>query len=119
MQARTFNRRHARWRIFLSDFNFKIHYCPGKQSGKPDALLRRSDYVDQPPEPEVMLPSEVFANASEAELEIVTEIRDKLKDDPSLEPIIQFLTEDADNAPPSIRKAYRIMIGKKTYSGTG
>ncbi|KAF8761431.1 hypothetical protein RHS01_00017 [Rhizoctonia solani] len=107
MQARTFNRRHARWRIFLSDFNFEIHYCPGKQSGKPDALSRRSDYVDQPPEPEVMLPSEVFANTSEAELEIVTEIRDKLKDDPSLEPIIQFLTEDADNAPPSIRKAYR------------
>ncbi|QRW23767.1 Retrotransposable element Tf2 protein [Rhizoctonia solani] len=40
MQARTFNRRHARWRIFLSDFNFEIHYRPGKQSGKPDALSR-------------------------------------------------------------------------------
>ncbi|QRW24193.1 Retrotransposable element Tf2 protein [Rhizoctonia solani] len=88
MQARTFNRRHARWRIFLSNFNFEIHYRPGKQSGKPDALSRRSDYVDAPPDPEVMLPSEVFANTSEAELKI-------------------FLTEDADNAPPSIRKAYR------------
>ncbi|KAF8754661.1 hypothetical protein RHS01_05915 [Rhizoctonia solani] len=107
MQARTFNRRHARWRIFLSDFNFEIHYCPGKQSGKPDALSRRSDYVDSPVEPEVMLPSEVFANTSEAELEIVTEIQKRLREDPSLEPIIQFLTEDADNAPPSIRKAYR------------
>ncbi|QRW15816.1 Retrotransposable element Tf2 protein [Rhizoctonia solani] len=107
MQARTFNRRHAQWRIFLSNFNFEIHYRPGKQSGKPDALSRRSDYVDSPQEPEVMLPAEVFANTSETELEIVTEIQDKLKDDPSLEPIIQFLTEDADNAPPSIRKAYR------------
>ncbi|KAF8761053.1 hypothetical protein RHS01_00627 [Rhizoctonia solani] len=106
MQARTFNRRHARWRIFLSDFNFEIHYCPGKQSGKPDALSRRLDYVDAPQEPETMLPSEVFVNTSEAELEIVTEIQEKLKDDPFLEPIIQFLTEDADNAPPSIRKAY-------------
>ncbi|KAF8747934.1 hypothetical protein RHS01_11152 [Rhizoctonia solani] len=104
---RTFNRRHARWRIFLSDFNFEIHYRPGKQSGKPDALSRRSDYVDTSPEPEVMLPAEVFANTSEEELEIVTEIRSKLREDPSLEPIIQFLTEDADNAPPSIRKAYR------------
>ncbi|KAF8748741.1 hypothetical protein RHS01_10575 [Rhizoctonia solani] len=102
-----FNRRHARWRIFLSDFNFEIHYRPGKQSGKPDALSRRSDYVDTAQEPEVMLPSEVFANASEEELEIVTEVRSKLREDPSLEPIIQFLTEDADNAPPSIRKAYR------------
>ncbi|QRW22411.1 Retrotransposable element Tf2 protein [Rhizoctonia solani] len=26
MQAQTFNRRHAHWRIFLSDFNFEIHY---------------------------------------------------------------------------------------------
>ncbi|KAF8713242.1 hypothetical protein RHS03_00737, partial [Rhizoctonia solani] len=107
MQAWTFNRRHVWWQIFLSDFNFKIHYCPGKQSGKPDALSRQSDYVDEPVEPEVMLPAEVFANTSEEELEIVLEIRSKLKEDPSLEPIIQFLTEDADNAPPLIQKAYR------------
>ncbi|QRW23686.1 Retrotransposable element Tf2 protein [Rhizoctonia solani] len=107
MQAQTFNRRHARWRIFLSDFNFEIHYCPGKQSGKPDALFRWSDYIDAPQEPEIMLPAEVFANTSEEELEIVTEVRSKLREDPSLELIIQFLTEDADNAPPSIRKAYR------------
>ncbi|QRW20440.1 Retrotransposable element Tf2 protein [Rhizoctonia solani] len=107
MQARTFNRRHARWRIFLSNFNFEIHYRPGKQSGKPDALSRRLDYIDMTPEPEVMLPAEVFANTSEEELEIVTEIRAKLREDPSLDPIIQFLTEDADNAPPSICKAYR------------
>ncbi|KAF8760778.1 hypothetical protein RHS01_01317 [Rhizoctonia solani] len=107
MQARTFNRQHARWRVFLSDFNFEIHYCPGKQSGKPDALSRRSDYTDMPQEPEIMLPAKVFANTSEEELEIVTEVRKKLREDPSLEPIIQFLTEDADNAPPSIQKAYQ------------
>ncbi|QRW18735.1 Retrotransposable element Tf2 protein [Rhizoctonia solani] len=107
IQARTFNCRHAQWRIFLSNFNFEIHYQPGKQLGKPDALSRRADYVNNPSEPEVMLPAEVFANTSEEELEIVTEIRTKLREDPSLESIIQFLTEDADNAPPSIRKAYR------------
>ncbi|KAF8753425.1 hypothetical protein RHS01_06879 [Rhizoctonia solani] len=54
-----------------------------------------------------MLPLEVFANMLEEELEIVTEIRTKLREDLSLEPIIKFLTEDADNAPPSICKAYR------------
>ncbi|KAF8750049.1 hypothetical protein RHS01_09512 [Rhizoctonia solani] len=106
MQARTFNRRHTRWRIFLSNFNFEIHYCPGKQSGKPNALSRQLDYVNRPPEPEVMLPSEVFVNTSEEEVEIVTEIHSKLREDPSLEPIIQFLTEDVENAPPSIQKAY-------------
>ncbi|KAF8748121.1 hypothetical protein RHS01_11036 [Rhizoctonia solani] len=106
MQAQTFNRRHACWRIFLSNFNFKIHYRPGKQSGKPDALSRRLDYTDEPKEPEVMLLEEVFANTSQEELDIVTEIRSKLREDPSLDQIIQFLTEDADNAPPSIQKAY-------------
>ncbi|KAF8755465.1 hypothetical protein RHS01_05175 [Rhizoctonia solani] len=89
------------WQIFLEATDKPI------QSGKPDALSRRSDYIDLPSEPEVMLPAEVFANTSEEELEIVTEIRSKLREDPSLESIIQFLTEDADNAPPSIQKAYR------------
>ncbi|KAF8689682.1 hypothetical protein RHS03_09063, partial [Rhizoctonia solani] len=107
MQARTFSRRHARWRVFLSNFNFEIHYCLGKQSGKPDALSRRVDYVEATQEPEVMLPAKVFANTSEAELEIVTDICDKLREDPSLEPIIKFLTEDAEEAPMSIQKAYR------------
>ncbi|QRW21939.1 Retrotransposable element Tf2 protein [Rhizoctonia solani] len=102
MQARTFNRQHARWRVFLSNFNFEIHYCPRKQSGKPNALSRRLDYKDEPQEPEIMLPSEVFANTTEEELEIVMEICHRLREDPSLEPVIQFLTEDADNAPPSI-----------------
>ncbi|QRW20751.1 Retrotransposable element Tf2 protein [Rhizoctonia solani] len=106
-QAQTFNRRHAQWCIFLSNFNFEIHYRPGKQSGKPDALSRRSDYIDSPQEPEIMLPAEVFANTLEEELEIVTKIQNKLKEYPSLKPIIQFLTEDADNAPPSIQKAYQ------------
>ncbi|KAF8749433.1 Encoded by [Rhizoctonia solani] len=117
MQARTFNRRHARWRIFLSNFNFEIHYRPGKQSGKPDALSRQSDYVDTSPEPEVMLPAEVFANTSEEELEIVTEIRSKLREDPSLEPIIQFLTEDADNAPPPFGRLTETTTGRKIYYG--
>ncbi|KAF8748210.1 hypothetical protein RHS01_10963 [Rhizoctonia solani] len=59
--------------IFLSNFNFEIHYHPGKQSGKPDALSRRPDYADPPSEPEVMLLLEVFVNTSEEEVEIVTE----------------------------------------------
>ncbi|KAF8755411.1 hypothetical protein RHS01_05099 [Rhizoctonia solani] len=78
-----------------------------KQLGKPDALSRRADYVESTQDPEVMLPAKVFANTSKEESEIVTEICSRLKEDPSIEPIIQFLTEDAENAPPSIRKAYQ------------
>ncbi|KAF8748302.1 hypothetical protein RHS01_10955, partial [Rhizoctonia solani] len=86
------------WRIFLEATDKPIQVSritgtwntgcrPGrKQSGKPDALSRRSDYVDSPVEPEVMLPSEVFANTSEAELEIVTEIRNRLREDPPWNP---------------------------------
>ena len=36
------NRRQARWFKFLSRFNFKINFRPGKACGKPDALTRRS-----------------------------------------------------------------------------
>src|SRR5690606_16187480 len=36
------NRRQARWSEFLSRFDFKITYRPGKAGGKPDALTRRS-----------------------------------------------------------------------------
>ncbi|QRW23485.1 Reverse transcriptase (RNA-dependent DNA polymerase) [Rhizoctonia solani] len=107
MQACTFNRRHAHWWIFLSNFNFEIHYCLGKESGKPDALSRQADNTNVSQELEVMLPLEVFANTSEEELGIVTEIQSKLKEDPSLEQIIKLLTEDADKALPSIQKAYR------------
>ncbi|KAF8749037.1 Reverse transcriptase (RNA-dependent DNA polymerase) [Rhizoctonia solani] len=93
--------------VFTDHWNLEYWMQARKQLGKPDALSRRSDYIDLPTEPEVMLPSEVFANTSEEELEIVTDICAKLKEDPSLEPIIKFLTEDADNTPLSIHKAYR------------
>ena len=36
------NRRQARWSEFLSRFNFKIKYRPGKAGGKPNALTRRT-----------------------------------------------------------------------------
>jgi hypothetical protein len=36
------NRRQARWSQFLSQFDFRIIYRPGKSGGKPDALTRRS-----------------------------------------------------------------------------
>ncbi|QRW22967.1 Retrotransposable element Tf2 protein [Rhizoctonia solani] len=61
MNARNYNQRHTQWQIFLSDFNFEIHYQLGKQSGKPDALSKRLDYRDLEQEPEVIPPLEIFA----------------------------------------------------------
>src|SRR3984957_8747814 len=42
MTTKQLNRRQARWAEFLSEFNFKIMYRPGKQGEKPDILTRRS-----------------------------------------------------------------------------
>ena len=42
MSTKVLNRRQARWAEFLSEFNFKISYRPGKQGTKPDSLTRRT-----------------------------------------------------------------------------
>ena len=42
MTTKLLSRRQARWSEFLSRFNFRITYRPGKAGGKPDALTRRS-----------------------------------------------------------------------------
>ena len=41
MTTKQLNRRQARWAEFLSEFNFRITYRPGKQGTKPDSLTRR------------------------------------------------------------------------------
>ncbi len=42
MTSKQLNRRQARWAEFLSEFNFKISYRPGRQGTKPDSLTRRN-----------------------------------------------------------------------------
>ncbi|KAI0991926.1 hypothetical protein K3495_g16261 [Podosphaera aphanis] len=42
MTTKQLTRRQVRWSEFLSEFDFKIIYRPGKQGGKPDVLTRRS-----------------------------------------------------------------------------
>jgi hypothetical protein len=44
-ETKVYNRRQARWAEKLSKFDFVIHFRPGTQAGKPDALSRRPDYV--------------------------------------------------------------------------
>jgi len=42
MSTKLLNCRQARWSEFLSHFDFRITYRPGKAAGKPDALTWRS-----------------------------------------------------------------------------
>ena len=42
MKTKELSERQARWKILLSQYNFRIEYRPGKEEGKPDALTRRA-----------------------------------------------------------------------------
>ena len=48
MTNKLLSRRRARWAQFLSQFDFKIVYRPGKLGGIPDALTRRSGDLPKP-----------------------------------------------------------------------
>ncbi|CCO36844.1 Retrotransposable element Tf2 155 kDa protein type 1 [Rhizoctonia solani AG-1 IB] len=56
-----------------------------------------------------MIPEELFANVAKEEQDspLQNQIKDKQQKDPSLDDIIEFLTVKQENAPPSIKKAYR------------
>ncbi|KAF8754242.1 hypothetical protein RHS01_06466 [Rhizoctonia solani] len=116
-ESRTFNRRHARWHLLLAGYNFQIVYRPGKQSGKPDALSRRSDHANIPPEPQTMLPDPVFANVAliTPEKELQRQIEASLDQDESLEEILQFLQNES-KAPPSIKQRSKITKWRQAYS---
>ena len=43
MKAQKFNRKQARWALYLSRFNFMLKYILGNRMGKADSLSRRSD----------------------------------------------------------------------------
>jgi hypothetical protein len=47
MSTKLLNRRQICWAEYLSRFDFKIVYRPGKAGGKPDALTRRSGDLPQ------------------------------------------------------------------------
>jgi len=47
ISTKKLTRRQVRWSKFLSRFNFRITYRPGKLGGKPNALIRRSRDLPQ------------------------------------------------------------------------
>ena len=44
--TKALNRRQVRWAELLGQYKFRIHYTPGKENGRADALSRRSDYIN-------------------------------------------------------------------------
>jgi RNase H-like domain found in reverse transcriptase/Integrase zinc binding domain len=46
-ETKVYNRRQARWAEKLSKYDFVIHFRPGMQGGKPDALSCHPDYMSE------------------------------------------------------------------------
>lgn len=80
---RRLNRRQARWHLFLSQFDYKLHHCPGSQMVQSDALTRNTpthtadDNIDQ-----ILLPDEVFAEQRIQSLHITMELLETYEEQP-------------------------------------
>jgi hypothetical protein len=83
-------------------------------------LSRRPDHLDIPPEPQIMLPKEIFASiATEPEVELQAWIEKLLDHDESLEEILEFL-QNSSSTPAYIRKGfkdYQMDAGLLFYQG--
>jgi len=44
MTVKKLNQRQARWSLYLSQFNFMMHHCPGHTMGKCNALSQWADH---------------------------------------------------------------------------
>ncbi|QRW24222.1 Retrotransposable element Tf2 protein [Rhizoctonia solani] len=109
-ESRTFNCYHAQWHLLLAGYNFQIVYCPGKQSGKPDALSCQSNHANIPPDNQTMLPNPIFVNIAivTPKKELQCQIEAALDQDKSLEEILQFLQNSQRHPHPSNKR--RIVV---------
>jgi transposase InsO family protein len=74
MTTKLLNRRQARWSEFLSRFNFRIVYRPGKQGAKPDALTRRSEDLPKEGDERLLHQSQVVLKRENLDPEVKTAI---------------------------------------------
>ena len=76
MTTKQLNRRQARWAEYLSRFNFKIQYRPGRLGTKPNALTRRSGDLPSVGDPRIEYRNEVVLKPHQiacSDLEPLTE----------------------------------------------
>lgn len=105
-EARTWNRRHARWYQLIASFDFHIVYRAGKMSAKPDALSRRHDHPDIPNKAQIMITAERFQGfKAETSLDIISAIQEAQSEDESLETLITT-TQKKDTLPASVQKQF-------------
>ena len=70
-EAKTLNRRQARWSLYLSEFNVKLHHIPGTKVVQSNMLSHQPDFtptVDNDNEDLIMLPDKLFIDLIDLEL---------------------------------------------------
>ena len=85
MTKKRLNERQVRWKQFLSQFDFKIVYLPGKERGKPDALTRAPGYLpteddERNTQMEQILLPEHYLEKIKIEAMALTELHDENED---------------------------------------
>ncbi|XP_073701959.1 matrix-remodeling-associated protein 5 [Garra rufa] len=78
--ARVLNHRQARWALFFTRFQFEIHYRPGSQNTKADALSRIHEPDHVPQSPESILPASMII--APVMWDLMTEITEAHAQDP-------------------------------------
>ena len=111
------NRRQARWHLFLSQFNYVLHHCPGSQLVQADTLTRtthpthtKDDNVDL-----ILLTDDKFAKGASPLLtrqlfiNALDELESVALDDTVFDQIRQFNEDD------SFAKTVRLALSDKAY----
>lgn len=80
MTSKLLNCRQVRWSEFLSRFNFKIVFRPGKQGAKPDALTRRSGDLPKEGDERLLHQSRVVLKSQNLDLGVFASGFEELSD---------------------------------------
>ena len=72
IMTRILNLRQARWSEFLSRFNFKINFRPGKAGGKPNTLTRRSGDLPEEGDEQLKIQQQVIIKSENISLAVTT-----------------------------------------------
>ena len=106
MTTKVLNRRQARWSELLSSYNFVIEHRPGALNGRADMLSRRFDTstTDNNVRPLLRLAMLEAVEPVWSDDQIFKLIREATPDDPTLGPILRFLTTAHGETPSQLRR---------------
>lgn len=97
--AQDLNSRQARWATTLEQYNYTFTYRPGTQSGKPDALSRRSDHDDgsNDNKQRILLPDTLFEKVDINILELHSKFDQEIHQAQLRDPLVQDLQQKRES----------------------